>query len=43
MDKFYFPEISDDAISRIYNMIFTVGLDEPTQVQRGQRKINNNY
>lgn len=27
-----FPEISDDAISRIYNMIFTVGLDEPTQV-----------
>ncbi len=27
-----FPELSDDAISRIYNMIFTVGLDEPTQV-----------
>lgn len=27
-----FPEISDDALSRIYNMIFTVGLDEPTQV-----------
>lgn len=27
-----FPEINDDAISRIYNMIFTVGLDEPTQV-----------
>ena len=27
-----FPEISDDALSRIYNMIYTVGLDEPTQV-----------
>ncbi len=27
-----FPEISDDALSRIYNMIFTIGLDEPTQV-----------
>ena len=28
----HFPEIKTDAISRIYNMIFTVGLDEPTQV-----------
>ncbi len=27
-----FPKINDDALSRIYNMIFTVGLDEPTQV-----------
>lgn len=27
-----FPEIFTDTISRIYNMIFTVGLDEPTQV-----------
>lgn len=27
-----FPQLSDDALSRIYNMIFTVGLDEPTQV-----------
>jgi len=27
-----FPEINDDVLSRIYNMIFTVGLDEPTQV-----------
>ncbi|MCK9266958.1 site-specific DNA-methyltransferase [bacterium] len=27
-----FPELSDDVLSRIYNMIFTVGLDEPTQV-----------
>jgi adenine-specific DNA-methyltransferase len=27
-----FPELNTDAISRIYNMIFTVGLDEPTQV-----------
>lgn len=25
-------EIETDALSRIYNMIFTVGLDEPTQV-----------
>ena len=25
-------ENSTDALSRIYNMIFTVGLDEPTQV-----------
>ncbi len=27
-----FPEIHTDALSRIYNMVFTVGLDEPTQV-----------
>lgn len=27
-----FPELNNDPISRIYNMIFTVGLDEPTQV-----------
>lgn len=27
-----FPELGDDAISRIYNMIFKVGLDEPTAV-----------
>lgn len=27
-----FPELYTDAISRIYNMVFTVGLDEPTQV-----------
>lgn len=27
-----FPENDTDALSRIYNMIFTVGLDEPTQV-----------
>lgn len=27
-----FPELYADALSRIYNMIFTVGLDEPTQV-----------
>ncbi len=25
------PILHTDAISRIYNMIFTVGLDEPTQ------------
>lgn len=27
-----FPKINHDALSRIYNMMFTVGLDEPTQV-----------
>ncbi len=27
-----FPEFHTDALSRVYNMIFTVGLDEPTQV-----------
>jgi adenine-specific DNA-methyltransferase len=27
-----FPELNNDTLSRIYNMIFTVGLDEPTQV-----------
>ena len=27
-----FPEMSDNTMSRIYNMIFTLGLDEPTQV-----------
>jgi DNA modification methylase len=27
-----FPQIHNDALSRIYNMIFTVGLDEPSQV-----------
>lgn len=26
-----FPETNTDTLSRIYNMIFTVGLDEPTQ------------
>ncbi len=30
--QIHFPEINTDALSRIYNMIFTVGLDEPTQV-----------
>jgi adenine-specific DNA-methyltransferase len=30
--KIQFPELNNDALSRIYNMIFTVGLDEPTQV-----------
>jgi adenine specific DNA methylase Mod len=27
-----FPELNNNSLSRIYNMIFTVGLDEPTQV-----------
>lgn len=43
-----FPELNTDAISRIYNMIFTVGLDEPTQVPEEIVKdcvyrIGNNY
>ena len=43
-----FPEIHTDTISRIYNMIFTVGLDEPTQVPEEVKndciyKIGNNY
>lgn len=43
-----FPEINTDALSRIYNMIFTVGLDEPTQVPEEVVKdciyrIGNNY
>jgi adenine-specific DNA-methyltransferase len=27
-----FPQLNNDSLSRIYNMIFTVGLDDPTQV-----------
>ncbi|GIV30629.1 MAG: site-specific DNA-methyltransferase [Thermonema sp.] len=43
-----FPEIHADTISRIYNMIFTVGLDEPTQVPEEVKKdciykIGNHY
>jgi adenine-specific DNA-methyltransferase len=43
-----FPELSNDPLSRIYNMIFTVGLDEPTQVPQEIKKdsiykIGNNY
>ncbi len=43
-----FPDIKTDTISRIYNMIFTVGLDEPTQVPQEVKKdciykIGNNY
>ncbi|HOS38045.1 MAG TPA: site-specific DNA-methyltransferase, partial [Paludibacteraceae bacterium] len=43
-----FPENDTDALSRIYNMIFTVGLDEPTQVPEEVVKdciyrIGNNY
>lgn len=43
-----FPELNNDALSRIYNMIFTVGLDEPTQVPEEVVKdciyrIGNNY
>jgi adenine-specific DNA-methyltransferase len=43
-----FPEINTDAISRIYNMIFTVGLDEPTQVPEKVKenciyKMGNHY
>jgi len=43
-----FPEIKIDPLSRIYNMIFTVGLDEPTKVPEEIVKdcvyrIGNNY
>lgn len=43
-----FPEISGDTLSRIYNMIFTVGIDEPTQVPEEVvedciYKVGNNY
>lgn len=43
-----FPDIRIDPLSRIYNMIFTVGLDEPTQVPDEVVKdcvyrIGNNY
>jgi len=43
-----FTENQTDALSRIYNMIFTVGLDEPTQVPEEVLKdciykIDNNY
>lgn len=43
-----FPETNIDPISRIYNMIFTVGIDDPTQVPEEVvkdcvYKVNNNY
>lgn len=43
-----FPEIQTDALSRIYNMLFTVGLDAPTQVPEEVKKdciykVGNNY
>ena len=43
-----FPEILTDALSRIYNMVFTIGLDEPTQVPEvivkdSIYKIGNHY
>lgn len=43
-----FPLLSSDSLSRIYNMIFTVGLDEPTQVpetvvENCIYKIGNHY
>ncbi|MEA3451674.1 MAG: DNA methyltransferase, partial [Bacteroidota bacterium] len=28
------PEINKDSLSRIYNMVFSVGIDEPTQVPK---------
>jgi adenine-specific DNA-methyltransferase len=47
-EKIVFPETNSDSLSRIYNMIFTVGLDEPTQtpekvVEDAIYKINTNY
>ena len=46
--KIVFPETNADSLSRIYNMIFTVGLDEPTQtpetvVEDAIYKIGTNY
>nr|WP_221403454.1 DNA methyltransferase [Riemerella columbina] len=43
-----FPEISKDTMSRIYNMILTVGLDAPTQIPEevvtdSVYKIGNHY
>ena len=43
-----FPEIHSNAISRIYNMIFKVGIDEPSQVPiaiipDSMYKLGNNY
>jgi adenine-specific DNA-methyltransferase len=43
-----FPELTNDTMSRIYNIIFTVGLDEPTQVPEEVKedciyKIGNHY
>ncbi|HOJ36985.1 MAG TPA: hypothetical protein PLI27_10185 [Ignavibacteriales bacterium] len=43
-----FPELTNGNLSRIYNMIFNVGLDEPTQVPDEVKKdciykIGNNY
>ncbi len=46
--KIVFPETNIDSLSRIYNMIFTVGLDEPTQapetvIEDAIYKIGTNY
>ncbi len=43
-----FPKSGNDAISRIYNMIFTVGIDAPSQTpevvqEESVYKIGNNY
>jgi len=43
-----FPEISEDVLSRIYNMIFSLGIDEPIQVpetvvENCIYKIGNHY
>ena len=46
--KIVFPETNADSLSRMYNMIFTVGLDEPTQtpetvVEDAIYKIGTNF
>ncbi len=46
--KIIFPELNDDVLSRIYNMIFQLGLDEPTAVpevviENCMYKIGTNY
>ncbi|MRM83263.1 site-specific DNA-methyltransferase [Riemerella anatipestifer] len=47
-EEIVFPKLSNDALSRIYNMIFTVGIDEPTQapevvVEDAIYKIGHHY
>lgn len=46
--KLVFPETGDDSLSRIYNMIFSVGIDDPTSkietlIKNSIYKIENNY
>lgn len=47
-EKFAFPKTDSDTLSRIYNMIFSVGIDDPTSpietvVEDSIYKIGNHY